>query len=342
MDALSPRLAAVDPPGPPAAVTPTGPPTPSASAGHPAPIGPAAVDPAAVEPAAVEPAAVESAAGGLANSEAGVGGAAAPLPRTFDRFVALGDSFTEGMGDPMPDGSVRGWADLVAGVLSQDWVRRDPAGERTGYANLAIRGKLLGPIIDEQLDPALALRPDLLTFAGGGNDMLRPRADLPSLLRLIDLTVARLVDSGATVVIFTGADPCDGLPLGARIRATGDRLAAGARVVAERRGALLVDLWPILELRDPRFWAPDRLHLNDLGHRQVAGRVLDTLHIERPAYWTAPAGSAQRPPRTARNELDFYWEYVGPWVRRRLTGTSSGDHRPPKRPVLAPIEVTTG
>ena len=259
-------------------------------------------------------------------------------PRLLDRYVAIGDSFTEGMGDPLPDGSVRGWADLVAGVLSEQWLVRDPSGDRTGYANLAIRGKLLGPIIDEQIDPALELKPDLITFAGGGNDMLRPRADLPSLIRLVDLVVARLVDSGATVVMFTGPDPCDGLPLGARIRATGDRLATGARVVAERRNALLVDLWPIKELRDPRYWAPDRLHLNGIGHQQVAGRVLDTIGVQRPAYWTAPAGTPVPAPRTARHELDFYWEYVGPWVRRRLAGTSSGDHRPPKRPVLAPME----
>ena len=256
------------------------------------------------------------------------------------RYVAIGDSFTEGVGDERPDGTVRGWADLVAGVLSQEWIRTDPAGEHTGYANLAIRGKLLGPIIDEQLDPALELRPDLVSFAGGGNDMLRPRCDVPSLLRLVDLTAARLADSGARVVMFTGADPCDGLPLGARIRASGDRLAAGVRRIAGRRGAVLVDLWPIEELRDPRYWAPDRLHLSPVGHHQVAGRVLDAIGVGRPAGWTEPIDATAPPPRTARTELDFYWEYVGPWVRRRLTGTSSGDHRPPKRPALAPISRT--
>jgi hypothetical protein len=104
---------------------------------------------------------------------------------------------------------------------------------------------------------------------------------------------------------------------------------------------LLVDLWPIVELRHPGYWSTDRLHLNDVGHRQVAGRVLDALGVGRPADWTEPIGSTARPPRTARNELDFYWEYVGPWVRRRLTGTSSGDHRPPKRPMLAPLWVPT-
>jgi lysophospholipase L1-like esterase len=253
------------------------------------------------------------------------------------RYVAIGDSFTEGVGDEAADGAVRGWADLVAGVLSQQWVCADPVGERTGYANLSIRGKLLGPIIDEQLDPALDLHPDLVTFAGGGNDMLRPRADLLSLLRLLDLAIARLTDSGATVVLFTGADPCDGLPFGTRIRATGDRLGMGVRRIADRRGALLVDLWPVQELRDARYWAPDRLHLNSIGHQQVAARVLDVLEIDRPSAWSAPVGTPVPSPRTARDELDFYWEYVGPWVRRRLTGTSSGDHRPPKRPVLAPM-----
>jgi len=254
-----------------------------------------------------------------------------------NRYVAIGDSFTEGVGDDLPDGSVRGWADLVAGVLSEEWIRRDPAAASTGYANLAVRGKLLGQIIDDQLDAAIGLRPDLVTFAGGGNDMLRPRADATSLLRLIDLATARLVDTGATVLLFTGPDPCDRLPLGRRIRLTGDRLAAGVRTVAERRGALLVDLWQVSELRDPSFWAGDRLHLGAAGHHQVAGRVLDTLGVQRPAAWTAPAGSPEPQRRTARTELDFYWEYVGPWVRRRLTGTSSGDHRPPKRPVLGPI-----
>jgi len=253
------------------------------------------------------------------------------------RYVALGDSFTEGVGDDLPDGSVRGWADLVAGVLSQRWLGQDPAGERTGYANLAIRGKLLGAIIEEQLDAAVALRPDLITFAGGGNDMLRPRMDFPTLLLLLDLGVARLTDTGATVVIFTGADPCDGLPLGARIRAGGDRLAAGVRKIAVKRGALLIDLWPIAELRRPGYWAPDRLHLNPAGHQHVAGRVLDALQIDRPAHWTTSLGSELQPARTTRNQVDFYREFVGPWVRRRLTGTSSGDHRPPKRPELAQL-----
>ncbi len=313
--------------------------------------------------------------GGVGNRRSGPAGfvQARPAADRFpapdfapQRFVAIGDSFTEGVGDELADGSVRGWADLFAAVLSRSWATdagpetaagddhiggaegnhrgRGAGGTRsaalsTGYANLAVRGKLLGQIIDDQLDPALALRPDLVTFAGGGNDILRPRANLSALLRLVDLAVARLVDSGSTVVMFTGPDPCDQLPLGQRIRANGSRLADGARTVAGRRGAALVDLWAVTELREPRFWAADRLHLNAAGHREAAGRVLDELGLARPDGWaTGRDGGPVDYGRGFRDHLGFYREHVGPWVRRRLTGRSSGDQRPPKRPELRPVD----
>ena len=88
------------------------------------------------------------------------------------RYVAIGDSFTEGVGDEPEPGVVRGWADLVA----QGWA--DATGGSVEYANFAIRGKLARPIIAEQLEPALALKPTHLSFNGGGNDMLRPRTPL--------------------------------------------------------------------------------------------------------------------------------------------------------------------
>jgi lysophospholipase L1-like esterase len=40
------------------------------------------------------------------------------------------------------------------------------------YANLAIRGRSTRQIRDEQLEPALALRPDLVTLFSGTNDLL--------------------------------------------------------------------------------------------------------------------------------------------------------------------------
>src|SRR5688500_16257756 len=95
---------------------------------------------------------------------------------TWQSFVAMGDSFTEGMGDAYPDGTYRGWADLVAARLAIE------AGPDFGYANLAIRGRLLNAVITEQLEPTLAMKPDLVSFAAGGNDVLRRRADPEALV----------------------------------------------------------------------------------------------------------------------------------------------------------------
>jgi hypothetical protein len=58
---------------------------------------------------------------------------------TYSSFVAVGDSFTEGMSDWRADGSPRGWADLVAARLALD-----TPGFR--YANLAVRGNLVRQI----------------------------------------------------------------------------------------------------------------------------------------------------------------------------------------------------
>lgn len=246
-----------------------------------------------------------------------------------DRFVALGDSFTEGVGDEV-DGTPRGWADLVARVL-QD---RNPG---FGYANLAVRGKLLGQILDEQLDAGIALRPDLVCLAAGGNDMLRPRVDLPSLIRLLDMAVARLVDAGAEVVIFTGADPFDRLPMTGLLRAHAGAFCDGLRQVAQRRRVNLVDLWAHHELGDARFWSEDRLHLNAAGHRRVAALVLAQLGLAAPADWTGPVDPLPALAHPHLAQARYYSDFVAPWVKRRLTGRSSGDGRGAKRPDLAPV-----
>src|SRR5690606_5055228 len=102
------------------------------------------------------------------------------------RYVAIGDSFTEGVGDEQPDGSIRGWADLVAQGLA------DATGEPVQYANLAIRGRLLARILAEQLEPAIDLRPTLISLNGGGNDMLRPGTDMPWIIGETERALRRI------------------------------------------------------------------------------------------------------------------------------------------------------
>ncbi|MGW9629538.1 SGNH/GDSL hydrolase family protein [Agromyces sp. NPDC055520] len=249
----------------------------------------------------------------------------------FHSYAAIGDSFTEGVGDELPDGSVRGWADFVAIGLAA------AAREPIGYANLAIRGRKLGPIIDEQLAPAIALRPELLSFNGGGNDMLRPRMDEQVTAARFRDAIERIRAEGIHVLMLSGANPTDHIPMGKVFDARGARLTAALVDLADRPGVTFVDNFNDVGLRDIRYWSPDKLHLNALGHARVASNVLTGLGVAVPVEWgveevaAAPAG-----PRS-RNTAAYYREFVLPWIGRRLTGRSSGDGRTAKRPTLEPV-----
>ena len=239
------------------------------------------------------------------------------------RFVAIGDSFTEGVGDVLPDGRERGWADLAA----QGWA--DAAGHPIQYANLAIRGKLAWPIIEQQLEPALALRPTHLSFNGGGNDMLRPRTDLEHIADAFSRVLRRCDQEGVTLILLSGANPSGQLPMGSLVQKRGDLLSeAVLRRVQDRPDVVRALNWPDRELSRSQYWSEDRLHMNRAGHLRVAARVLHGLGYEPPTAGWAPAAAAAAGP----SGLAYYREFVGPWVKRRVTRTSSGDGRAAKYP----------
>ncbi|MFV0435408.1 MAG: SGNH/GDSL hydrolase family protein [Leucobacter sp.] len=246
------------------------------------------------------------------------------------RYVAIGDSFTEGVGDELPDGSVRGWADLVAQGIA------DAAGEPIQYANLAIRGRLLAPIIAEQLEPALALHPTLVSFNGGGNDILRPRANLSQITLDTVAAMLRVREAGAEPLILSGANPTAGLPGGSRVQAKGDALARAVLQHAEYLGIRTADNWSDPTLARLEYWSPDRLHLAPVGHHRVATNVLRALEYGAPSDWIIDAAPIPRP--TRREQIAYTREHVVPWVKRRLTGRSSGDGRTAKHPEWVWIE----
>lgn len=250
-------------------------------------------------------------------------------------FVALGDSFTEGVGDPYPDGETcQGWADRFAGFLAA-------SSPDLRYANLAVRGKLLGQVIDEQVPEAIRLAPDLVSIAAGGNDLLRPRADPDALAASFDRAVASLRSAGSAVMVFTGFDP-GGFPLIRMIRGKVAAYNAQIRTVAQRRGCLHVDLWSMRVLADSREWCTDRLHLSPDGHRRVALRACETAGVPVTADWREPLPPAPELDwRTARQH-DLAWAraYAAPWLGRRLRGVSSGDGRIAKRPELLPVDLS--
>ena len=245
------------------------------------------------------------------------------------RYVAIGDSFTEGVGDDLPDGRVRGWADLVA----QGWA--DAAGEPIQYANLAIRGKLIDPIVAEQLEPALALKPTHLSFNGGGNDILRPRASVSRIVDAFSHVLRRCDEEGVQLILLSGANPSGQLPLSRVIQRRGDLLSAAVvQRVADRSDVIRALNWPDRELSTPPYWSEDRLHMNSRGHHRVAARVLDAVGVGAPPEWW----SLPDPAPAGLRGTAYYRTHVAPWVRRRITRTSSGDGRQPKYATWTSVE----
>lgn len=251
-------------------------------------------------------------------------------PRASIRYVAIGDSFTEGVGDELSGGRVRGWADLVAQGLA------DATGEPIQYANFAIRGRLLAPIIGEQLEEALALEPTLVSFNGGGNDMLRPGTDVPWIVAETERALIRIREAGAEPLLLAGANPTIGIPRGAQVKIKGDQMTRAAGVLAETLGIRFCDNWsdPVLARRE--YWSHDRLHLAPVGHARVAANVLRTLGYPNPTDWILDADPIPTP--TRREELRYAREHVLPWIKRRLTGRSSGDGRTAKFPTWEWVE----
>ncbi len=247
------------------------------------------------------------------------------------RYAAVGDSFSEGLGDTLPDGTERGWADLVAAGLAAG------TGQTVEYANFAIRGRLLEPIVAEQLEAALSLSPPptLLSFNGGGNDMMRPGGDMNRLAELIERAAKRCTAAGVRMVILSGADPSDRLPFGAMIRRRGEALTTATADLADRYGLVFVDMFHDTEIRRAEYWGPDRLHLNTAGHRRVASLVLTALGHPTEAHVIDPGPLARR---RALAEARYYGEHVLPWVQRRLRGRSSGDNRTGKYVDWTPVD----
>jgi lysophospholipase L1-like esterase len=252
-------------------------------------------------------------------------------------FVALGDSFTEGLDDPRADqGGYRGWADRFAEQLAA----RQP-GLR--YANLAVRGKVVRDVAEQQVPQAIAMSPDLVSVAAGGNDLLRLRADPDVLAQSFDDLIRTLLMTGCQVLIFTGFEPR--FPVLRLIRGRVAAYNMHLRAIAGRHGCHVVDLWGMGALRDPRAWSADRLHLTPGAHHRVALRACEVMGAGVGEDWREPWPPTDDVTALGRRAwlgarwMDLQWAraHAAPWVARRVRGISSGDNIDPKRPELLPL-----
>lgn len=253
---------------------------------------------------------------------------------THSRYVAMGDSQTEGVGDRDDQGGLRGLADRFAELLAA--INPD-----LRYANLALRGKLARQVHAEQLGAALALRPDLVTVVTGFNDLLRPGFDADEVAGHLDAMFAALTAHGAVVATLTFPEVTRitplARPIGGRVIALNHRI----RACAQRHGVTVAETTPHAVVTDPRLWSPDRLHASPIGHQRIADALAHALRLPgADDRWTSPLQPAL-PERgvlaVAANELRWAATFLGPWLGRRLTGRSSGDGRTAKRPDLLPV-----
>ncbi|MEO8275890.1 MAG: SGNH/GDSL hydrolase family protein [Thermoanaerobaculia bacterium] len=259
----------------------------------------------------------------------------APL---FERYVAIGDSSTEGIDDRDPDGSYRGWANRLAGRIAESPRDRAPLL----YANLGVRGKTTREIRDEQLAPALAMRPDLVTLFCGTNDVVSRRCDLSAVARDLEEMFRALVASGATVLTFTLPDLVPVLPLARRIAPRLETLRASVLEIAARTGVRCVDFAAYPVASDPRLWSADRLHANSAGHERMAAALAAALELPGAGDdWSSPLPprASQSRFKVAHEELRWTAQFLLPWLMRHLFGKSATAGRRAKRPQLSPFRI---
>lgn len=249
----------------------------------------------------------------------------------WQRFVAVGDSVTEGLGDPDGRGGFRGWADRMAELIAAR------QGELQ-YANLAVRGLTTRRILRSQLAAARELRPDLVSAVAGMNDAIRPGMDPLEFAADLNELFGGLRATGATVLTMTIPAPglVAPLPLGLRQRMELriSRMNAVISAVAARHGVLCADL---AGQAPPGMaaWAEDRLHPGPAAHKAIAEAMLAVLDGVAPRLLVevSETGTA--------DHLRWMRTFLVPWVVRRLRGQSSGDGRVAKLPAYRLLPATS-
>jgi lysophospholipase L1-like esterase len=251
----------------------------------------------------------------------------------FQRYVAIGDSSTEGLDDPDGAGGYRGWANRLAERIAalQGSLR---------YANLGVRGLRTRAIRETQLEPALAMQPDLVTLFSGTNDVVRRRFDPDEVGRDVEAMQGALVQRGAVVVSFTLPDLTPVMPLARWLKPRVESLNDALRRASARSGAILVDVARHPVASDPRLWSDDRLHANSLGHARIAAALAHGLGLPgTDGSWAAPLPPAEPTGLAALVRAELAWgrRHLAPWIWRHLRGKSSSEGIIAKRPALAPV-----
>lgn len=274
----------------------------------------------------------------LEGARAAAASDASPAAPPWRRYVAVGDSLTEGLCDDsrMAAGEFRGWADRLALLLAL----ASPTADPVAYANVAVRSRKVADAIDVQLPLAVAQGADLVSVLIGANDLVGVRPDVAGLAAGLSDAVGAVRASGADVLLVTPFMPMR--PASRLFEARFADFAGRLRVIADEHGAMLLDARSCGEVVHRRSWAADRVHLDSSGHRALAYAAAHVLGVPD----ATELGALERAVHdddgaVARPVGDAEWlaRHAAPWLIRRLRGRAAGDGRDPKRPVLLPVST---
>ena len=251
----------------------------------------------------------------------------------YSRYVAIGDSQTEGLWDGDDDSGLRGFADRLAEIVD---------GHYPGltYANLAVRGRRIRDLLDDQLPHALQMKPDLVTVCIGMNDVTRPGPYFDGALAELEDLHAQLALSGATVVTTTFPDLAKILPIGRILGARVLRINAEIRRAADWYGFRLVDLYKAPSMTHPDTWSADRVHGSADGHARFAAAAAEALNLPGSNHdWAEVSGAPVRQTLRTLAYSQALWtqNMLMPWLWRHVRGRSAGDGRGPRRPRLEAV-----
>ena len=263
-------------------------------------------------------------------------------PPRWRRYVAVGDSLTEGLCDTsrMPEGEYRGWADRLAMLLALT----SPAAEQVGYANLAVRSRRVDDAVTTQMPQAVELGADLVTVLIGANDLVGRRAEPDALARRLETAVRRPAGDGLR---RAARDAVPAAPTRhAALRRRFARFNARLRVLADATGSMLLDVDAMPELVGHDRWAEDRVHLNSAGHRGLAyaaARVLGVPDAQELGALERAVHAVEQIDEVTEDrtvgDLEWLRRHAAPWIMRRVRGRAAGDGRVAKRPALLPVVV---
>ncbi|HEV7850920.1 MAG TPA: SGNH/GDSL hydrolase family protein [Mycobacterium sp.] len=252
---------------------------------------------------------------------------------TYTRYVALGDSQTEGLWDGDDSDGIVGFADRLAAML-------DELSPGLQYANLAIRGRRIRDVLIDQLPLALTMRPDLVSVCVGMNDITRPGLLFDRALADLDLLYERLAQSGATIVTTTFPDIARIVPIGKILTARMSRTNRAIVAAADRYGFKLVDLYGAPSMTEPDVWSDDRVHGSTKGHMLFAAAAAEALNLPGSNHdWAYAGAAAARSTMRSRAHSQVLWtrNMLAPWLWHHALGISTGDGRAPKRPRLESV-----